>query len=175
MLGKHSADGRTAYTKHVDSPARPGPRPHNGPTIDAASDAPHQSFLRPATPTTRHQSPPSRPDTAAQPRSTPSSRECHQSAETTVTHQPKHCRSSPETSMSHISRGNTPLTCAPGKIRTCDTGFRRAVLYPLSYEGDRLAAYPGCSAQLRDHLGEAFSMIFLHSDRRHPVRLVVSA
>ena len=31
------------------------------------------------------------------------------------------------------------LTCgnvsAPGRIRTCDTGFRRAVLYPLSYEG----------------------------------------
>ena len=26
-------------------------------------------------------------------------------------------------------------------IRTCDTGFRRAVLYPLSYEGGRLAAY----------------------------------
>ena len=27
------------------------------------------------------------------------------------------------------------LCCAPGKTRTCDTGFRRAVLYPLSYEG----------------------------------------
>ena len=26
---------------------------------------------------------------------------------------------------------------APGMIRTCDTGFRRAVLYPLSYEGGR--------------------------------------
>ena len=26
-------------------------------------------------------------------------------------------------------------SCAPGMIRTCDTGFRRAVLYPLSYEG----------------------------------------
>ncbi|CRK53684.1 hypothetical protein RHCRD62_60451 [Rhodococcus sp. RD6.2] len=25
--------------------------------------------------------------------------------------------------------------CALGRIRTCDTGFRRAVLYPLSYEG----------------------------------------
>ncbi len=24
---------------------------------------------------------------------------------------------------------------ALGRIRTCDTGFRRAVLYPLSYEG----------------------------------------
>lgn len=23
--------------------------------------------------------------------------------------------------------------CAPGRIRTCDTSFRRAVLYPLSY------------------------------------------
>jgi hypothetical protein len=29
---------------------------------------------------------------------------------------------------------------APGRIRTCDTGFRRAVLYPLSYEGP-LGAY----------------------------------
>lgn len=27
--------------------------------------------------------------------------------------------------------------CAPGRIRTCDTGFRRAVLYPLSYWGGR--------------------------------------
>ena len=25
---------------------------------------------------------------------------------------------------------------APGRIRTCDTRFRRAVLYPLSYEGE---------------------------------------
>jgi len=24
---------------------------------------------------------------------------------------------------------------APGRIRTCDTGLRRAVLYPLSYRG----------------------------------------
>jgi hypothetical protein len=29
---------------------------------------------------------------------------------------------------------------APGRIRTCDTGFRRAVLYPLSYEGARVPA-----------------------------------
>lgn len=26
--------------------------------------------------------------------------------------------------------------CAPGQIRTADTRFRRAVLYPLSYGGD---------------------------------------
>jgi hypothetical protein len=33
---------------------------------------------------------------------------------------------------------------APGMIRTCDTGFRRAVLYPLSYGGNALEAYlPG--------------------------------
>jgi hypothetical protein len=31
---------------------------------------------------------------------------------------------------------------APGRIRTCDTGFRRAVLYPLSYGGvTRSGAY----------------------------------
>ena len=29
--------------------------------------------------------------------------------------------------------------CAPGRIRTCDTRFRRAVLYPLSYEGGDLS------------------------------------
>ena len=29
------------------------------------------------------------------------------------------------------------MCCAPGRIRTCDTRFRRAVLYPLSYEGRR--------------------------------------
>ncbi len=31
-------------------------------------------------------------------------------------------------------RNSNPLG-APGRIRTCDTRFRRAVLYPLSYEG----------------------------------------
>jgi len=31
---------------------------------------------------------------------------------------------------------------APGKIRTCDTRFRRAVLYPLSYEGGRVSQSP---------------------------------
>ena len=36
---------------------------------------------------------------------------------------------SPKASMSCENSG------APGRIRTCDTGFRRAVLYPLSYEG----------------------------------------
>ena len=30
---------------------------------------------------------------------------------------------------------SAPGISAPGRIRTCDTGFRRAVLYPLSYEG----------------------------------------
>src|SRR5207248_7922081 len=30
----------------------------------------------------------------------------------------------------------TVLLGAPGRIRTCDTDFRRVVLYPLSYEGD---------------------------------------
>ena len=38
---------------------------------------------------------------------------------------------------------NAPHTCdtrgpdcdAPGRIRTCDTRFRKPVLYPLSYEG----------------------------------------
>jgi len=31
---------------------------------------------------------------------------------------------------------------APGRIRTYDTGFRRAVLYPLSYEGGTARSLP---------------------------------
>ena len=30
---------------------------------------------------------------------------------------------------------NAGQISAPGRIRTCDTRFRRAVLYPLSYGG----------------------------------------
>jgi hypothetical protein len=47
----------------------------------------------------------------------------------------------PTRTSQHQSTGTPkpPLNCkntsAPGRIRTCDTGFRRAVLYPLSYEG----------------------------------------
>jgi hypothetical protein len=36
--------------------------------------------------------------------------------------------------MSSITRSTTRFG-ALGRIRTCDTRFRRAVLYPLSYEG----------------------------------------
>lgn len=35
---------------------------------------------------------------------------------------------------------------APGMIRTCDTGFRRAVLYPLSYEGGPAGSLPPSSS-----------------------------
>src|SRR4051812_15393263 len=42
-------------------------------------------------------------------------------------------------------------TCgAPGRIRTCDTRFRRAVLYPLSYEGGAWlepSLEPGCKGR----------------------------
>ena len=37
--------------------------------------------------------------------------------------------------MGHLVRRVLATAGAPGRIRTCDTGFRRAVLYPLSYEG----------------------------------------
>lgn len=33
------------------------------------------------------------------------------------------------------AQGIGAMCCAPGRIRTCDTSFRRAVLYPLSYGG----------------------------------------
>ncbi len=36
---------------------------------------------------------------------------------------------------------------APGRIRTCDTRFRRAVLYPLSYEG--MCCHPGAYRSVR--------------------------
>jgi hypothetical protein len=62
---------------------------------------------RPARSTGHHQSPPSRPDTSARPRSTPSSRECQGSAELTVKHQPKHRHASPKDEMSSISRAHT--------------------------------------------------------------------
>jgi integrase len=46
--------------------------------------------------------------------------------------------------------------CAPGRIRTCDTRFRRAVLYPLSYEGGDIRAqrtgralFPGSGIPVR--------------------------
>ena len=42
-----------------------------------------------------------------------------------------------------IHRGGPLASCAPGAIRTRDTRFRRAVLYPLSYEGLRGATLPG--------------------------------
>jgi hypothetical protein len=35
----------------------------------------------------------------------------------------------------YVRMQSAPGKSAPGRIRTCDTGFRRAVLYPLSYEG----------------------------------------
>jgi hypothetical protein len=42
-----------------------------------------------------------------------------------------------------------PLTCAyasaPGRIRTCDTRFRKPMLYPLSYGGSSARGRPGCT------------------------------
>jgi hypothetical protein len=40
---------------------------------------------------------------------------------------------------------------APGRIRTCDTGFRRAVLYPLSYEGERPKGRCEFSGDVENH------------------------
>jgi hypothetical protein len=48
-------------------------------------------------------------------------------------------KQSTENECGHLLRPKHALTSygvsAPGRIRTCDTGFRRAVLYPLSYGG----------------------------------------
>jgi len=43
-----------------------------------------------------------------------------------------------ESSLGDEPRVGWVTRCAPGRIRTCDTRFRRAVLYPLSYEGGDL-------------------------------------
>ena len=43
-----------------------------------------------------------------------------------------------------MSRLSLPDDGAPGRIRTVDTRFRRAVLYPLSYEGiDEMVSHGG--------------------------------
>jgi hypothetical protein len=34
-----------------------------------------------------------------------------------------------------VSAGQKPFSGAPGRNRTCDTRFRKPLLYPLSYEG----------------------------------------
>src|ERR1700675_1845508 len=77
------------------------------------------------------------------------------------------CQRCPETSHS-----------APGRIRTCDTGFRRAVLYPLSYGGRsgwQLTGRGGFSAQLGDHLREALRVVLLHGEVRGAVAVAVVA
>ena len=62
----------------------------------------------------------------------------------TVRHQPK-TRGQASTDVIHDNG-------APGRIRTCDTRFRRAVLYPLSYEGGRAELTGRQPAPRRSHL-----------------------
>lgn len=45
---------------------------------------------------------------------------------------------------------------APGRIRTCDTRFRRAVLYPLSYEGGDLYKNVSKTAQCMEPILDMF-------------------
>ena len=58
---------------------------------------------------------------------------------------------------------------APGMIRTCDTGFRRAVLYPLSYGGGPRRSVvqdgPSPSAEFGDDLREELRMMVLQAER----------
>ena len=49
----------------------------------------------------------------------------------------------------HHKWGLTRLnTSAPSRIRTCDTGFRKPLLYPLSYGGRRLRLVPPATCRL---------------------------
>ncbi len=59
--------------------------------------------------------------------------------------------------------------CALGRIRTCDTRFRRAVLYPLSYEGVGGLGPPGTFAVYRVRGSEAASLSWdIASDQKPP-------
>jgi hypothetical protein len=53
--------------------------------------------------------------------------------------QPQSLGSLPKAGVRGSDAGVSPgqaLDCAPGRNRTCDTRFRKPLLYPLSYEGD---------------------------------------
>src|SRR5687768_18417248 len=52
-----------------------------------------------------------------------------------VKDQPERCQTSGDAGMTSITR-NTTASGAPGRNRTCDTRFRKPLLYPLSYEGE---------------------------------------
>ena len=54
-------------------------------------------------------------------------------------------RTSPQRTVADQQRCDfADLRCAPGRNRTCDTRFRKPLLYPLSYEGVRPISYrPG--------------------------------
>ena len=52
-----------------------------------------------------------------------------------------------------------PRHCALGRIRTCDTRFRKPVLYPLSYEGVNLQRVEGVISRLNKHSLASGSLI----------------
>ena len=68
------------------------------------------------------------------------------------------------------------LTCinvngAPGRIRTADTRFRRAVLYPLSYEGaESNSTTPRAKYQRLGYFFAAFLAFFSASSAARRVR-----
>ena len=59
-----------------------------------------------------------------------------QHARVVAPHRTKRSVAGPDSAPRGVERRRI-VFCAPGRIRTCDTRFRRAVLYPLSYEGAR--------------------------------------
>jgi hypothetical protein len=140
-----ASDADTTPADATDPSGPQGRPPHSGPTRYAASAAIPQTSRQPATPTIHQQSPPSQPDTAAQPRSTPSSRECQGSTEVTVNHQPKHCQPSPGTETSSISRRNTVLKWGGrgSNPRPTDSQFRVLVKHPNGPVNTCAATYLG--------------------------------
>ena len=60
----------------------------------------------------------------------------------------------PQTRVNDVSRHHKS---ALGRNRTCDTRFRKPVLYPLSYEGE------GCRRGGREHLEQGIDLMLILS------------
>jgi hypothetical protein len=96
-----ASDADNPPVDETDPPDPRDPQPHTGPTRHAESAGTPRPSPPPVSPSDHRRSPPTQPDTAAQPRSTPSWSQRQGSTETTVKHQPKPCQESTETTVKH--------------------------------------------------------------------------
>src|SRR5665811_1699653 len=56
----------------------------------------------------------------------------------------------------HQCRSERYFYCAPGMIRTCDTRFRKPMLYPLSYGGSWCTSR-WCTSRISGDYGRAYA------------------